>query len=179
MTSPTPPILAAIYARSRNGVIGREGDLPWRLRSDLRQFMRTTMGKPCLMGRKTWDSLRGPLPGRPNLVLSRDPDFRAEGAEAFTDLFDIVGRGAELAGSLGTDEVMVIGGAQIYRALMPWTQRVYETEVQTDIEGDAYMPALDPKEWVICDRTHHAAGPGDDHDFVTSRAERRLTADQS
>jgi dihydrofolate reductase len=169
------PILAAIVARSTNHVIGRDGDLPWRLRSDLQHFKRVTLGKPCLMGRKTWESLPFPLPGRPNLVLTRDAAYQAQGAEVFTDMNAMVGRGAELAGSLGVDEVMIIGGAQIYKSLMPWIGRVYETEVDAVIDGDAYFPELPASTWVSRDELSHLAGKGDDHAFKTRILERRLT----
>lgn len=176
---PAAPILAAIVARSTNHVIGRNGDLPWRLRSDLQHFKRVTLGKPCLMGRKTWESLPFPLPGRPNLVLTRDADFQAKGAELFTDVNAMVGRGAELAGSLGVDEVMIIGGAQIYAMLMPWIGRIYETEVDAIIEGDAHFPALSDEIWATRDELHHLAGKGDDFAFKTRILDRRLTANPS
>jgi len=173
------PILAAIVARSKNGVIGRDGDLPWRLRSDLQHFKRVTMGKPCLMGRKTWESLPFPLPGRPNLVLTRDRNYSADGAEVFHDLHAMVGRGAELAGSLNVDEVMIIGGAQIYKSLIPWIDRVYETEVDAVIDGDAYFPDLPTDQWESRDEIQHPAGKGDDHSFTTRVLERRLTVERS
>lgn len=173
------PILAAIVARSTNGVIGRDGDLPWRLRSDLQHFKRITLGKPCLMGRKTWESLPFPLPGRPNLVLTRDADYQAEGAEVFTDLHEMVGRGAELAGSLGADEVIIIGGAQIYATLMPHIGRIYETEVEAMIDGDAHFPELSTEIWASRDELHHSAGKGDDFAFKTRVLDRRLTANPS
>lgn len=178
-TRPAAPILAAIVARSTNHVIGRGGDLPWRLRSDLQHFKRVTLGKPCLMGRKTWESLPFALPGRPNLVLSRDADYQAEGAELFTDMNAMVGRGAELAGSLGVDEVMIIGGAQIYATLMPWIGRIYETEVDAIIEGDAHFPELSDDIWATRDELHHIAGKGDDFAFKTRILDRRLTANPS
>jgi dihydrofolate reductase len=175
----TNPILAAIVARSTNYVIGRDGDLPWRLRSDLQHFKRVTLGKPCLMGRKTWESLPFPLPGRPNLVLTRDADYRADGAELFTDMAAMVGRGAELAGSLGVEEVMIIGGAQIYATLMPWIGRIYETEVDAIIDGDAHFPELSDEIWDTRDELHHLAGKGDDFAFKTRILDRRLTANPS
>lgn len=173
------PILAAIVARSTNRVIGLDGDLPWRLRSDLQHFKRVTLGKPCLMGRKTWESLPFPLPGRPNLVLTRDKAYQAEGAEVFSDLRDMVGRGAELAGSLGVDEVMIIGGAQIYSTLMPHIGRIYETEVDAVIDGDAYFPELPPEIWTARDELHHSAGKGDEFAFKTRVLERRLSVNPS
>lgn len=168
-----PPILSAVVARSQNGVIGVDGDLPWTLRSDLRHFKKVTMGKPCLMGRKTWQSLPFPLPGRPNLVLTRNPDFQADGAEVFTDLSDMVGRGAELSGAADLEEVMIIGGAQFYVRLLPWTGRIYETIVEATIDGDAFFPTLNMAEWVETDVVHHQAGKGDDYNFITRVLERR------
>ncbi|MGB3455733.1 MAG: dihydrofolate reductase [Litorimonas sp.] len=173
MSDLTPPILSAIVARASNGVIGRDGDLPWRLRSDLRHFKRVTLGKPCVMGRKTWESLPFPLPGRPNLVLTRNADYVAEGAEVFTDLSDMVGRAAELAGRMGVEEVMVIGGAQLYKKLMPWTDRIYDTRVAAEVDGDAVFPELSDADWTVASEASHAAGPGDDHDFVVRVLERR------
>ena len=119
----TYPKLSLIVARSRNGVIGVDGDLPWRLPSDLKFFKKTTLGKPVLMGRVTWESLPFPLPGRPNLVLTRNADYVAERAEVFTDLYDMVGRGFELAGQVGATEVMLIGGAKLYTTLLPFCDR--------------------------------------------------------
>ena len=173
------PILAAIVARSSNRVIGRDGNLPWRLRSDLQHFKRITLGKPCLMGRKTWDSLPKPLTGRPNLVLTRDEGFKADGAEVLTDIREMVARGVELAGGLGVEEVMIIGGAQIYRTLMPWIGRIYEIEVDVVIDGDAYFPELDSSDWFYGDEIRHVAAKGDDHDFVARVFEHRLHTNQS
>ena len=168
----TRPILAAVVARSLNGVIGRDGDLPWRLSSDLMHFKRLTMGTPCVMGRKTWESLPGALPGRPMLVLTRNADYVAEGAEIFTDMAAMIGRAHEIAGAMGAERISIIGGAQLYRALLPATDRIYETEVQAVIDGDAHMPALDPLEWIASDERTHRAGPRDDHDFITRRWDR-------
>lgn len=171
--------LSAIVARSRNGVIGRDGDLPWRLGSDLKHFKRVTLGKPCLMGRKTWESLPFPLPGRPNLVLTRNPDYRAQGAEVFDDVNVMIGRGAELAGASGAQEVMIIGGAQLYQTCLPELHRIYETIVDAEIEGDAVFPTLDPSEWLVSDEVSHSAGPRDDYPFRTRTLERRLRGSSS
>jgi dihydrofolate reductase len=169
----TPPFLSSIVARAENGVIGRDGDLPWRLRSDLKHFKAVTLGKPCLMGRKTWESLPFPLPGRPNLVLTRQADYAANGAEVFADLNEMIGRGAELAGAGGVDEIMLIGGAQLYSTLLPRTNRIYETVVHATVEGDAHFPSLDPADWAVIQETAHKAGKGDDHDFTVRVLERR------
>ncbi|MGB6230479.1 MAG: dihydrofolate reductase [Litorimonas sp.] len=171
---PRTPLLSAIVARSRNGVIGRDGDLPWRLGSDLKHFKRLTLGKPCVMGRKTWASLPGALPGRPNLVLTRDGDYKANGAEVFTDLRALIGRAAEHAAETETGEIMVIGGAEVYRLLMPWTGRVYETIVDVELSGDAHFELADAADWTERDRVSHRAGPRDDHAFVTRTLDRRL-----
>jgi len=130
-------VLGVIVAKSRNGVIGVDGDLPWRLSSDLKFFKATTLGKPVLMGRVTWESLPFPLPGRPNLVLTRNTDYKAPKAELFHDVHDMIGRGYELAGQMGADEIMLIGGAKLYASLMKYCDRMYITEVDAMIEGDA------------------------------------------
>lgn len=143
------PKLSLIVARSRNGVIGVDGDLPWRLPSDLKFFKSATMGKPVLMGRVTWESLPFPLPGRPNLILTRQGDYKAKKGEVFTSLKALVGRGYELAGLSGGDEVMLIGGAKLYAALLPFCDRCYVTEVDTMIEGDAHFPTLSEFDWDV------------------------------
>ncbi|RKQ71676.1 dihydrofolate reductase [Litorimonas taeanensis] len=167
------PKLSLIVARAQNGVIGREGDLPWRLPSDLKLFKKTTVGKPVLMGRKTWESLPFPLPGRPNLVLTRDPNYKADKAEVFNDLEAMVGRGYELAGELGVEEVMVIGGAQLYRALMPFIDRQYITQVLVVVEGDAHFTAPSPDEWVMSDRQSGLKTAKDEFDFAVEIWDRK------
>ncbi len=167
------PILSLVVARAQNGVIGRNGDLPWRLPSDLKFFKATTMGKPVLMGRKTWESLPFPLPGRPNLVLTRDKNYQAETAEIFHNLKDMVGRGYELAGAMGVDEVMVIGGAQLYQTLMPYIGRQYITQVLADVEGDAMFAAPDETDWVLKDRKTGLKTEKDAFDFAVELWERR------
>ncbi len=166
------PILAAIVARSQNGVIGRDGDLPWRLSSDLKHFKRLTLGTPCVMGRKTWESLPGALPGRPMLVLTRQENYKAKGAEVFTSIPDMIGRAHELAGEMGADQISIIGGAQLYKRLLPITDRVYETEVQATVEGDAVFPSLASEEWSLSDEKQQAAGPRDDFPFITRQWDR-------
>ena len=145
----TNPKLCAVVAMDRNNVIGREGDLPWRLPSDLKHFKRVTLGKPCLMGRKTWESLPFPLPGRPNLVLTRNKTYTAKGATVYSDLNEMVGEGYALAGASGVDEVMLIGGAQLYKILLPHCDRLYVTRVDAQVEGDAVFPAIDPAIWSL------------------------------
>lgn len=165
MPMSTNPKLCAIVAMDNNNVIGRDGDLPWRLPSDLKHFKRVTLGKPCLMGRKTWESLPFPLPGRPNLVLSRNADYLAEGAEVFTDLPAMIGQGFELAGKSGVDEIMLIGGGQLYASLLPHCERLYVTQVDTEVQGDAVFPEISRDDWQMSSKEGPIQGPKDDHAF--------------
>lgn len=162
----TQPKLSLVVARARNGVIGVDGDLPWRLSSDLKFFKKTTLGKPVLMGRVTWESLPFPLPGRPNLVLTRNAEYSASKAEVFTNMTAMIGRGYELAGELGVDEVMLIGGAKLYTSLLKYCDRMYITEVDVEIKGDAYFPAFDAQEWTITSETPYPKGERDDYPFT-------------
>ena len=133
-------IVSLIVGRARNGVIGRDGDLPWRLPADLAQFKRRTMGHHLVMGRRTFESLPGILPGRPHLVLSRDPSYAHEGIRVFATLEDALAA-AEAAGD---DETFVIGGGAVYREALPRASRVYLTRVHADVEGDVTFDDLDP-----------------------------------
>ncbi|MEO3428692.1 dihydrofolate reductase [Pelagibius sp. CAU 1746] len=139
--------LALIVARADNGVIGREGGMPWHLSGDLKFFKAQTLGKPVVMGRKTFQSIGRPLPGRPNLVITRDPAFRAAGVEVFPGIEAALARAQALAAESGAEEVMVIGGGQIYERTLPLARRVYLTEVHASPEGDTGFPDLDPADW--------------------------------
>ena len=163
MSLPVPTI-SLIVARARNGVIGRDGDLPWRLPSDLKFFKRTTMGKPCVMGRRTWESLPFPLPGRANLVLTRQRVYQAECAEVFGDYREMMAAAHEDAGATGADEIMVIGGAGLYARALPDAHRVYLTEVLADVEGDTVMEPLGP-EWNLVAEGDREQGDRDDHPY--------------
>lgn len=168
------PSLAIVVARAANGVIGRDGDLPWRLRSDLALFKANTLGKPIIMGRKTWDSLpRKPLPGRMNVVLSRDQSFEPEGAIACETWSEAVQIAKEQAADDGVDEVCVIGGSALFELALPKTKRLYLTEVAAEVEGDVHFPSFDESAWIEVRRETHDAGPGDDHAFVFRVLERR------
>jgi len=168
----TPPVLSAIVAKSRNGVIGIDGDLPWKLSSDLKFFKKATLGKPVLMGRKTWESLPFPLPGRPNLVLTRNAAYQAEGAEVFSEMHMMIGRGYELAGAMGAQEVMLIGGAQLYANLLPRCDRLYVTRVEAEVEGDAVFPVIEPQMWRLKSEEGPIQGPKDDHPFRVAQYDR-------
>lgn len=166
------PRLTFVVAVAKNGVIGRDGALPWRLSSDMKRFKATTMGKPVLMGRKTWDSLpKRPLPGRANLVLTRDPNLKAEGARVYTDASTMLAAGRAMARADGVDEVCVIGGAQLYAALAPQADRIVLTEVDLAPDGDARL-ALDLADWREVSREAVPRGPKDDADFVVRVLER-------
>lgn len=138
-------ILGLIVAMSENRVIGNGNRLPWYLPEDLRHFKAVTMGKPLIMGRKTWESIGRPLPGRTMLVVTRQPDWRAQGVEVFGDIEAALARARELAP--GDAEALVAGGEQIYRQCLPLVERLYITEVATRVEGDTWFPALEPGHW--------------------------------
>ncbi len=166
--------IVLIVAAAENGVIGRGNQIPWRLRADQQRFKAITMGKPIVMGRKTFASLRRPLPGRTNIVITRDPDFAATGALVTRSLTDAlaVARGDALRRS--ATEIAVIGGAQIYAATMAVADRLEVTEVHAEIDGDAVFPAIDPSVWRETGRSRNGAAAGDttDYSYVTYRRSR-------
>ena len=165
--------LVLVVARARNGVIGRDGDLPWRLRSDLQRFKAITVGKPCIMGRRTWESLPlKPLPGRLNIVLSKDESFTARGALVCTTLDEAIEIARETAEDDGVDEICVIGGTALFQMALPKAKRLYVTEVQAEVQGDVTFPAFDEAAWTEVRREEHPAGPDDDHAFVFRVLER-------
>ena len=166
------PRLTLVVAVAKNGVIGRDGGLPWRLSSDLKRFKGATMGKPVLMGRKTWESLpRKPLPGRQNLVLTRDANFIAPDAWVYTDLSAMLAAARAMAEASGAEEICVIGGAQLFNAVLPEARRIILTEVNLKPQGDAHLH-LDLSAWREVSRENVAAGPNDDADFVVRVLER-------
>jgi len=158
--------LAMAAAVGRNGVIGREGGLPWRLASDLARFKAATLGKPVLMGARTWDSIGRPLPGRPNLVVSRDRNRRTPGAWLYSDLAAALAAGRAMAARSGAGEVVVIGGGALYAALIDAADRLYLSEVEASPQGDAHFPAFDAAAFKETSREPVAPGPRDDHAFT-------------
>ena len=157
----TPILTAGPIARDRNGVIGKDGALPWRLKTDLANFRAVTMGKPVIMGRKTWESLPNkPLPGRTNIVVTRQSDWQAEGAHRAGSLPEA------LALCDAGKTVWIIGGAQIYAEALPLADCVEVTEIAQEFDGDAYAPVLGP-EWVETAREHHVSTNGLPFSFVT------------
>lgn len=168
------PSLVLVVARGANGVIGRDGDLPWRLRSDLQRFKAITVGKPCIMGRRTWESLPlKPLPGRLNLVLSRDESFTARGAVVCTTLDEAIEIARETAEEDGVDEICVIGGVALFEKALPRARRLYLTEVEAAPDGDVMFPAFDETGWIELSSDAHPAGEKDDHGFVFRVLERK------
>ncbi|MFZ9264589.1 MAG: dihydrofolate reductase [Polynucleobacter sp.] len=144
--------LAIIVARAKNGVIGVNNTLPWHLPEDLKHFKNTTLGCPIIMGRNTWLSLGRPLPGRRNIVVSRNPEFKAEGAETFTSLEDAIDACASV------EKAFIIGGAQIYDEALAYVDKLIITEVDTEVEGDAFFPDIDDMMWEEVAREEHNNG---------------------
>ena len=141
------PKITLIVAAAENDVIGRGGQLPWKIRSDLRLFRRLTMGKPVIMGRKTYQSIGKPLDGRDNIVITRDEAYAAPGTVVTHALADALDAGRDLAAKSGVDEIMVIGGAEIFREALPVSDRIYLTRVHGAPEGDTFLPPLPPCDW--------------------------------
>ena len=166
-------MLVLIAAVSENGIIGRGNALPWRLKSDMRHFRALTMGKPVVMGRKTYASIGNPLPGRTNIVVSRDSAFAAAGALVAGTLTAALEAARGDALRRGASDIAVIGGADLYAQALPMADRLEITRVHADIPGDAVFPAIDPAIWREVARMEQAAGPGDDADmtFITYRPE--------
>ncbi len=162
--------VAMIAARSRNGVIGVDNQMPWHLPEDLRFFKRKTQGKPLVMGRKTFDSIGRPLPGRLNIVVTRSETFHPSGVEVCHDLEDALALADQRAQESGAEEIMVIGGAQIYTQALSLAQRLYLTEIALELDGDACFPAVDAAAWQEVERVPGTPVDGQpDYAFVTYR----------
>lgn len=170
-------MLVSIHvAIAENGVIGREGGLPWRLSTDLKRFKADTLGKPVVMGRKTWESFpKRPLPERLNIVVTRDPSYRVEGAEVVASLEDALAlarvRGRCMAGA---DEICVIGGGQIYAQALPLADKLHVTHVLASIDGDTSFPSIDPATWRVVSSEDIPAGEKDSHPTRHVVYERRV-----
>jgi len=172
------PQITLVVARASNGVIGIDGELPWRIRSDLQRFKAVTIGKPCIMGRKTWESLPlRPLPGRLNLVLTKDESYAerdiAKACVVCTSLDEALSMAREQASDDDMNEIAVIGGAAIFEAVLPRAKRLYITEVDAAPEGDVFFPSFDETNWVETLRESHPAGEKDDHAFTFRTLDRR------
>lgn len=167
-------LAAGPIARARNGVIGKGNDMPWRLKTDLANFRAVTMGKPVIMGRKTWESLpKRPLVGRTNIVLSKDGSFEPKGALPCEDFSEAVSIGRDQAEDDGATEVCVIGGASLFKLALARARRIYLTEVLAEVDGDVFLDPFDEDRWTEVRRQEYPAGEGDDHPFVIRVLDRR------
>ncbi len=152
-------MISIIVAASTNNVIGVQGELPWRLSDDLKRFKALTMGKPIVMGRLTWESIGKPLPGRQNIVITRSEGFAAEGADV------VASPAAALNAADNAEEIMIIGGGQIYDLFFPKANRLYLTRVHAEVDGDAFFPAINEDEWTLVDSDLHSADERNEFDF--------------
>lgn len=159
------PVIALVVAMGENRAIGRGGDLPWRLSSDMRYFRKITMGKPVLMGRRTFKSLPRVLDGRLNIVLTRDSGFVAPDAVVAHNLEEGLAAARASAKRTGAAEIVIIGGEDVFREILPQAGRIYLTEVHASPDADTWFPDLDMSEWREISREAHEAGPKDDHAF--------------
>lgn len=144
------PVIAMIAAMDRNRVIGSNGSLPWHLPADMRHFVRTTKGKPVIMGRRNYEDIGGALPRRQNIVVTRDLNYQAPGCDVVTIPEEAIER------TSGADEIMIIGGQQIYDAFLPWSHRLYLTYVDAHLDGDTFFPPIEDRDWREIRREHHA-----------------------
>jgi dihydrofolate reductase len=161
MTVPVTIVVAA----AENGVIGRDNGLVWRLKSDLRHFRSLTLGRPLILGRKTFDSIGKPLPGRETIVLTRDEAFAVPGVHVARDPDEALALGQAVATRMGADSVAIGGGGQVYELLLPRTDRIHLTRVATAPEGDVHFPAVDTAAFRLVSREDHPAGPDDEFAF--------------
>ena len=161
------PRISIIVAMDQNGLIGNDNKLPWYLPADLKHFKHTTMGKPIIMGRKTFESIGKPLPGRVNIVLTRSTGYQAQGCIVTSSLDDAI----EAAGTV--DEVMIIGGATLYKEALAQVDRIYLTHVRAQLNGDTWFPSLDESEWVETQRVEHSADQSNPYDYTFRILDRR------
>ena len=159
--------IVMVVAVARNGVIGREGDMPWKLSTDLKRFKALTMGKPLLLGRKTFESFGSrPLPGRPHVIISRTASYDLPGVQTVRDLSSGLDLAKRLAGDSGADEICIIGGGEIYRQAFDQADRLHVTHVEADIEGDTYFPQIDQS---VFEKVEEIAVPAGDKDNYPTR----------
>ncbi len=162
-------MISIIVAASTNNVIGVQGELPWRLSDDLKRFKQLTMGKPIVMGRLTWESIGRPLPGRQNIVITRQSDFVADGC----DVVDSPAAALSVAGD--AEEIMIIGGSQIYDLFLPKAGRLYITRVDAVVDGDAYFPTIDDNDnWTLIETVAHVTSDVNEFAFEFRTYERTV-----
>lgn len=159
--------LSMIVARSQNGIIGRDGGLPWKLSDDLKMFKRTTMGHPIIMGRHTWESLpRKPLPGRQNIVITKDWAYAAIGARVYSNLNAAINAARAIATKDGVEEVFIIGGQSLFERALPMTDILYISEVEAEVEGDVTFPDFDESAFEEVATSHFEANERNDYPFT-------------
>ncbi len=174
MTGTVTPVVAIIVAVAENGVIGANGKMPWHLPSELKYFRSRTIGKPIIMGRKTFRSIGKPLPGRDNIVVTRDPGFSADGITVAASLDAALAIARDLAARSGADEIMIAGGGEIYRQALPLASRLYLTRVKASPAGDAHFPLPADTEWRLVEE--HAIPTGErDTAAATAQVYERVT----
>ncbi|MFZ5816976.1 MAG: dihydrofolate reductase [Bacillota bacterium] len=159
-------MIALVAAMGRNGVIGREGRMPWHLPAEMKHFRRVTRGQVVVMGRKTYESIGGPLKGRTNIVLTRDPSYRAPGCEVVHALEELL---------LEERPLYVIGGAELYRQFLPHADRLILTRIHHDFEGDTFFPKIDPAQWRLTAAEPHPRDEQNEYDFTIEWYERLRT----
>jgi len=159
------PEIIFVVAMGENRVIGRNNEMPWHVRSDLKRFKALTWGKPMIMGRKTFESIGKPLPGRESIVVTNDANYRADGAHVVHSVEAAMERARQCAVQLSADAIAVIGGGEIFRQMMKDAARLHVTEIHASPEGDAFFPEIDPGQWTEESREPHDAGESDDHAF--------------
>lgn len=176
-----PISISLIVAAARNGVIGKGGAMPWHLPGDLRYFKNITLGKPVIMGQKTWESLkRKPLPQRTNIVLTRQKDWRGAGAHKAHSLTEALALGTGQALADGADEVFIIGGGEVFAQALPLVSKIYLTEIQADIEGDSFFqPDLPAGEWRKLSSSAWQQGAKDEYPYRFFCFERLAAADKA
>jgi dihydrofolate reductase len=152
-------MISIIVAAAENGAIGAEGELPWKLSDDLKRFKAVTMGKPIVMGRKTWESIGRALPGRQNIVITRQEGYQATGCDVVASPDEAIAVAGE------ADEVMIIGGSQVYELFLPIADRIYLTRVHADVDGDAFFGAPGEREWRLVSEEQHKADERNEFDF--------------
>lgn len=163
-------IISLIAAVAENGVIGNKGDIPWRIRSDFQYFKDMTIGKPVIMGRKTFETLPGgPLKDRPNIVITRDASYTPPGATVVTSLDEAL----DVARRHGGNEIMIAGGAEIYKLALPLADRLYINEIHMKPEGDTYFPDFFRQDWIEMTVAHHPALPGESADYTVKIFDRK------
>jgi len=157
--------ISLIAARSENNMIGKNNDLPWKVKGDWAFFKKTSMGKPVIMGRKTFESIKHPFPGRTNIIVTRNTDFTVKGAIVVNTLEDAIKKAKEVASDTDSDEIMIAGGSEIYKIAMPFCNRMYLNEIHCTVDGDTNFPDFSLNEWKETFRERHGAEEGDTADY--------------